>query len=277
MPLLPPPPPLTALDEQPSWTNRARRVDRSACFEIRASELWRDCGNMTRDRTTSAREAAGTVVIDALRLHALHEQRPPFELDGDARTRKSNALKFPRMTSPRRPAFEPMNPNKGAMREKILGLWGGGEVGFDDGPWRQTIHIERWRRGSAAHDSRPPRHQHFLVCPQCAAKKTKLFMVLCTEREAADAEFAEAWIRLCDARLREARMTRPPEYLTQRATFIRRYGLLFRERRLRCRSCLGVRYGQVRREQRERRAEDERHRAIDRLRARGPEHRNRPG
>jgi hypothetical protein len=46
----------------------------------------------------------------------------------------------------------------------------------------------------------PPAHQHFLICPRCEKKFSKLFMVLCTHQEVADAELAEGWIARCDAR-----------------------------------------------------------------------------
>ena len=60
-----------------------------------------------------------------------------------------------------------------------------------------------------------------------------------------DAEFAEAWIRHMDARHTAAAHPQPPEVLTLRDRLIRRYGVLFRGRRLLCRGCLGIRYGEV--------------------------------
>ena len=71
-------------------------------------------------------------------------------------------------------------------------------------------------------------------------------MPLCTKAEVLDAELAEGWIRMTDARYKAIRKPLPPEVIEMRHKLIQRYGLLFRGRRLVCRKCLGVRYGEVR-------------------------------
>ncbi|MCH7849135.1 MAG: hypothetical protein IIB53_12315 [Planctomycetes bacterium] len=119
-----------------------------------------------------------------------------------------------------------LNPNKGAPQTKFLGLWE---------HWSQTIRIERWR----LHDRLA---QHFLMCPSCNQKFRKLFMPMCTREETRDADLAQAWINQLDAHQRVK-----PSLTAHRATLLDRYGLLFTTgRRLVCRKCLGLRYGQVR-------------------------------
>ena len=84
------------------------------------------------------------------------------------------------------------------------------------------------------------------MCPSCNQKFRKLFMPLCTPAEARDADLAEAWINQLDARCTITRAPLPPSLMAHRASLLDRYGLLFRnERRLVCRKCLGLRYGQV--------------------------------
>ena len=126
-----------------------------------------------------------------------------------------------------------LNPNKGAPQTKILGLWE---------HWSQTIRIERWR----LHDRLA---QHFMICPGCNQKFRKLFMPMCTEAEAHDADLAEAWINQLDVRCRITHAPLPVSLMAQRASILDRYGLLFTTgRRLVCRKCLGLRYGEVRKQ-----------------------------
>jgi len=262
------PPPLTTLNQRPSWVNRAGRVDRSACTEIRASELWPKCTNMKpAPRTTDGPLAVGTVTIHTRWLARLHGNRHPFALQGDYRTAKSNAMKDPTAHAMRKPDASdgsqswPFNPNRSAARTKMLGLWVGGEPGFDEaGPGTQTIRIERWQRTrknsrkkdigrkqtSRLPNPTPPTYQHFIICPRCEEKFSKLFMVLCSKQEVFDAELAEGWIARTEAMYHDARAALPAEFYQHRAKLIDRYGLLFRGRRLACRTCLGIRYGQVR-------------------------------
>ena len=106
----------------------------------------------------------------------------------------------------------------------MLGLWG---------DWSQTIRVERRR----LHERLA---QHFLICPNsrsgskgksggegsqhCLSKVMKLFMPLCTPQEAADADLAEGWINLLDARRKAIRIPLPPSLMAQRALLINRYG-----------------------------------------------------
>ncbi len=221
--------------------NRSGRIDRSGCAELRASEVWRFAGFTTiaQPRRHGARnpglvhgyrEAASGINVSARFLARRQHNRRPQHLQGDLRTTKSNAMKGPNATSlcPAAPAF---NSNKGAPQTKMLGLWEG---------WSQPIRIERWR----LHDRFA---QHFLICPSCEQKFRKLFMPMCTKEEARDADLAEAWINQLDARYRLTRAPLPPSLMAQRASLFDRYGLLFTTgRRLVCRNCLGLRYGQVR-------------------------------
>jgi hypothetical protein len=74
---------------------------------------------------------------------------------------------------------------------------------------------------------------HRRGCPQ---RVLKLYMVMCTQAEADDADRAQAWIESI-----------PPAMVAKhRAEIARleeRYGILFWPRSLMCRQCLGLRYG----------------------------------
>ncbi len=252
------PPPLRTFDAKPSWLNRSGHIDRSACAELRASEVWRFARFTTiaRPRRHGARnpsivhgyrEAASGISVSARFLARRQHNHRPQHLQGDLRTTKSNAMKggllpplplgegrgeglqrtHTRIHNPR-PA---PNPNKGAPQTKMLGLWEG---------WSQALAIERWR----LHDRLA---QHFLICPSCSQKFRKLFMPMCTKEEARDADLAEAWINQLGAHQRVIRAPLPPSLMAQRSSLFDRYGLLFRaERQLMCRKCLGLRYGQLR-------------------------------
>lgn len=263
-------PHLPTFDQRPSWANNhgdGRRVDRSACLEVRASELWprvtlRPCRRRRRRRTTSGDhqgkrwtilEATGSITITAHLVDELHGLRFPRRLEGDARTTKANALRpasmktvalpgdraererqrrHKRVHTPA-PAF---NPNKGATQTKRLGLWAPGNTSDLPEGWTQTIRIERWK----LHEHLTT---HFLICPECDGRKKKLFMILCRRDEMRDAEFAEGWIKMLDARYGAARVPLPAPLLAHRAALMDRYGLLFRGRRLTCGQCLALRYG----------------------------------
>lgn len=323
------PPALRTFDRKPSWVNNAGRVDRAACMEVRASELWRllDSPHWMESRTSAGRLAHATIAIDAALLARLHDTRNPRLLLGDLRTPKSNAMKGPHDPYRRRhvnrargdqpwtaldDALEVRytNPNKGAARSKMLALWDGSEVGYEStGPWKQDVRIEKWIRdkkrpevrgqksegrdqksegrgqkselrrlsdrlkpqatsrkpsrlksqatspkpSSHQHPS-PPNHWHYLICPNCQRKVFKLFMVLALPQEVEDAEIAEGWVRMFDARCNirasggaaTLAVQIDPELLRMRAALIERYGLLFRARRMVCKTCLGIRYGEVR-------------------------------
>ncbi len=304
------PPPLRTRQAQPSWVNRSGSIDRSACVELRASDVWRfaefatiahPCHHGARNPglVHGYREAASEIIVAARFLARVQRNRRPRHLQGDLRTTKSNAM---------RPSFLPplppgegggeglllpplppgegrgeglllpplppgegrgeglqrkhirihrptpaLNPNKGAPQTKFLGLWE---------HWSQTIRIERWR----LHDRLA---QHFLICPNspsllspsplgrgvrgegsstsCLHKVRKLFMPMCTRDEARDADLAEAWINQLDARCRITCAPLPASLMAQRASLLDRYRLLLTTgRRLVCRKCLGLRYGEVR-------------------------------
>ena len=230
------PPLLRTLDAQPSWMNRSGRVDRSGCAELRTSEVWRFArfttiaqprrhGARNPNIVHGYREAASGMNISARFLARRQHNRRPQHLQGDLRTTKSNAMKGPNAVPIRRTA-PTSNPNKGAPQTNMLGLWEG---------WSQHIRIERWR----LHDRLA---QHFLMCPSCKQKFRKLFMPMCTIEEARDADLAELWINQLDAH-----HCVKPSLMALRASLVNRYGLLFRaERRLVCRKCLGLKYGQLR-------------------------------
>ncbi len=165
-------------------------------------------------------------------------------MQGDYRTPKSNAMK------PRHPSG--VNPNRGvgfSMRRKILGL---------PAEWETTLTIERIRQHARL-------SQHFLVCPVCGSpdptqaagpaerspaaqpqrlprklpggRVTKLYLPLCTEQEWEDAQRAHLWLRT---------YSHPNRPLSpEAAALIERYAELFPGRQLRCRQCLGLRYGEV--------------------------------
>ena len=248
------PPPLRTRHAQPSWVNRAGCIDRSACVELRASDVWpfavfatiaHPCHHGARNRglVHGYREAASEINVSARFLARIQRNRRPRHLQGDLRTTKSNAMRRSHQRSAissqqesrrHRRDHNPgpaLNPNKGAPQTKFLGLWE---------HWSQTIRIERWR----LHDRLA---QHFLICPGCDQKFRKLFMPMCITEEAHDADLAEAWINQLDARCRITRAPLPSSLMAQRTSLRDRYGLLFTTgRRLVCRKCLGLRYGQVR-------------------------------
>ncbi len=264
------PPALVTLSRKPSWLNRSGRVDRSACVELRASDIWRlvaehhwrSCGSQRQARTREHathhhdaarsayragrlrphREAFALFTITARLLARLHETRGPLQLAGDFRSVKSNAMNTHYRDSRTSIA---RNPNRGGMRIKKLGVWDGCDAGDEHSPrlrtgWTQAVRLERWRLHARL-------AQHFLICPCCQRKHLKLFMPLATQKEVEDARLAEGWVRMLDARQTAGRIALDREHLVLRARMIERYGPLFRTggRELRCRACLGVRYGEV--------------------------------
>lgn len=302
-------PPLPTLSLKPTWVNRAGSVDRTACVEIRAGELWphadfREVKRHPIAGETSYLEAVATITLGARFLHKLHVDRNPLTLQGDWRTSKSNAMKrkaignrheamvaderYPFDAEAQRRAYErfdgafvrdhPLpagNPNRGAPFTS-----GGKQIGLM-ADWTQTIAIERWRLHERL-------GKHYLRCPNshkplaighkggkdsetaisdpsspygislmaygfqshaCQGKALKLFLPVCSIQEANDSELAEGWVNLVDGRYSGGVAPcrpMPPEVIEMRYRLLQRYGVLFRGRRLVCRKCLGVRYGEVR-------------------------------
>lgn len=142
---LPNPPRLKTLATKPTWVNRAGRVDRSACMELRASELRQGVIFRKEPRTNDPAKPimSAMVRVSAPLIAHLHAQRQPFALSGDKRTQKSNAMKdrkYPVVTDSLH------NPNKGAARTKHLAL---NAEGHFAGVWEQTVRIERHERRRA--------------------------------------------------------------------------------------------------------------------------------
>ncbi|MCZ6851480.1 MAG: hypothetical protein O7F17_07560 [Planctomycetota bacterium] len=188
----PPSPPLGTLNQRPSWVNLTGRVDRSACLELRASEVWphvrftapaREAasGRRTLPVPAAFKEASGTLQISAQFLYRLNISRLPRRLRGDLRTPKSNVMRRHHTSVPGPAAWgegqlpsppgrevggeasprkhlrlhDPgpaFNPNKGATFR-----WGGKMLGLW-ADWSQTVRVERWR----LHERLA---QHFLICP----------------------------------------------------------------------------------------------------------------
>ncbi|MEM6506057.1 MAG: hypothetical protein AAF711_11485, partial [Planctomycetota bacterium] len=204
------------------------------------------------------------VKFSARDLWLLHKGERPYPLQGDFRTAKSNAMKSGTSAQWTRKdrilGNGPVNPNRGVgfSRYKMLGL---------PAEWSTTVRIERVVRHAKL-------RQHFFVCPVCGNQKdreaaatrrvagpagrrpaaittartdripgrcTKLYLPLCTAREGEDALLAQLWL---DSHPRN--LTHPNRPLSpEEAKLIERYSALFAPRRLRCRQCLGLRYGEM--------------------------------
>ncbi len=249
-------PPLPTFAFAPSWHNRAGRTDRSACAELRPRDLLQPHKPQRHKAKPSA--ASFTITITARRLARIHDRRLPYQLCGDRRTTKSNAMRTqctPQPTTNHSTIHEPCyifgNPNKGAPRTKFLGLWH---------DWTQIIRIERRPRKRKRPISKPtpsrgwdhphnppPNYTHHFICPTCDRRVMKLFLPLCTRAEATDADAAERWLSALDAHYTALRKPFTPDLLQLRAQLINRYGPLLRpDRQLRCRHCWHIRYGEIR-------------------------------
>ncbi len=254
---------LPTLHTKPSWHNRAGRIDRSACAVLPASAIWRRA-SFTPDPHPAGRTHIADFTLTARRFDRLLDFVRPRILKGDRRTSKSNAMRPEERLIPT-PHDVACNPNHGATRTKRLCL------NYD---WTQTIRIERWcfprneqksaRALAHLHDrerrlddvapwsSMPraelrqflgypeSRTQHFLICPVCKRKCVKLFLPLCTQQESDDSVIVENYLRDIARRFPNSPGTPLEAQLSQR------YGLLLHPRQLKCRHCLGLRYGDVR-------------------------------
>ena len=278
------PPNLATLYTKPTWHNRAGRVDRSACFVLTAAHHWRriDAQDWTyrypaRQRAYHARgkcDRFATLTFWARDLWLLHKWEQPYPLQGDFRSAKNNAMRAHSTRNNLTQRIQdqrsdpvlgqgPVNPNRGVGFNlyKRLGL---------DCMWQTTLRIERYVQHAKL-------KQHFLVCPVCDDKNdseiaatrraagpaghrpaaigntrnkslppgrvTKLYLPLCTPREYEDAHIAETWLKT------NVNSNRPLSPIALQ--LIERYGELFEGdtnsggRQLRCRQCLGLRYGEV--------------------------------
>jgi hypothetical protein len=284
-------PPLPTLDLKPTWTNRAGRVDRSACLALCVGRLWRriEPDGWTRLCTGNpAREAWAEIAVHAIDLISLHRRRGPHVLRGDLRTTKSHVMRGharpltrgkcggerggecggegageggprPRPRKRIHKSTAAPNPNFGATSAKVLGLTNDDSPFDDVHDWVQVIRMERWRYPlppptreqvnllsfRADVRARLPRAQHFVICPLCGGKFRKLFTILATPPELRDARLAESWIAMSDARRQASRLPSDPGAMALRARLIDRYAPLMNGRRLVCRGCLGMRYGEV--------------------------------
>jgi len=245
-------PNLATFSARASWLNRAGRLDRSACIELKASDLWRtipseDWRKRTRRRHGKSFLLADTqVAVSAYDLADLHDRQRPYTLQGDRRTNKSNVMKPParhaqrsslkghpsslKSQTSRLPAsgggsnFLGGNPNKGQSRTKLLGL---------PTDWSQPLTLQKWWMHASL-------TQHFFACPGCEGRSLKLFLPMCSEEELRDALTARLWLDSNKQRIARSATLRP-----QASRLLARYGVLFPPRQLRCRKCLGMRYGEV--------------------------------
>ena len=266
-------PQFATFDQPPSWTNQAGNIDRAACMEVFAKDVWRR-GIFRETPTANGRISTGIVILTADWLLAMDRKRRPRALSGDYRTAQANAMRPPGVPARRaRRGLTPgvptpyhdfglhVNPNKGACRVKKLGV---------PDTWTHPLRVELWKLSEAI-TKRP-----FLICPNlkncppncpspldwklagydprlpglstiargsklnmeiCPQRVLKLFIVQCTEAELYDAFAAQTWIR-----------TLPPGLRVKHDRFIgrlvQRYGLLFHPRRLMCQRCLGIKYNE---------------------------------
>ncbi|MFG0251403.1 MAG: hypothetical protein ACF8NJ_00855, partial [Phycisphaerales bacterium JB038] len=84
------------------------------------------------------------------------------------------------------------------------------------------------------------RTQHFLRCPTCPRKCVKLYLPQCTQQESDDALRAQRHLQHL------ARHFPNHPGTDHEALLHARYHLLFHPRQLKCRHCLGIRYGETR-------------------------------
>jgi hypothetical protein len=283
-------------DQLPSWVNCNGRIDRCACLEICTSAVWR-FAKFKPAPTASGRISTGLVNLTADWLLGLQSTRMPRQLAGDYRTAQANAMR-PLGMAPGRfvrrpdlvlgepPPFAdyglPRNPNRGAARQKMLGI---------PETWSHPLRVELWRCGRVI-------KKHFLICPHpknCGSQRSrgielrdrsvsarrgssrgddeldddgridlsdprlprlstiqrgsKMNMKVCPQR------VWKLFMVMCtpqelgDAKAARLWIESLPANVARRhqefiVKLIDRYGLLFDPRRLLCQRCLGVRYNQ---------------------------------
>ncbi len=182
------PPPLQTFVEPASWCNSRGHIDRSACVEVRISEVRRLAKSVIEDgarredgkgrtqlvsplpderpaRNVHGRVATGVFVIHPYLIYRLHCTRQPRGLAGDWRTHRAPVMRrahhdsdgpFPQRVETNGPPVLPFdralegNPNRGAARTKILGV-------HDD--FSQPLRIEKWIFPKRI------RPAYYLICP----------------------------------------------------------------------------------------------------------------
>lgn len=181
-------PNLLTLAQPPSWLNANGRLDRSACCEVTVAEIRRFAGsvryayrrrnekpvrrpieplpNEQRAPNRHGRRATGTFRLTANHLATVIARRLPRSLGGDWRTTRAIVMR-PRWFDPTEPfrfragckdaseiipfdAGLEANPNKGATRTKLIGIWE---------TWYQPVRLEKWQFPTRKLPG------YFLVCP----------------------------------------------------------------------------------------------------------------
>ena len=271
---------LATLDDPPSWHNAAGRVDRSACLNLDVRKFWRQlpddawrpAQSESRPGTRAPgsqthREAVAHFTLTTADLDRLLALARPFQLLGDFRTEKANAMrrihhgatearsKRSRQDeqdqqdndSPIQSCIHPVDPVKTSspcLRDSVVNAsvrrtprtmnpnLGAAAVKVHgvESTWSQTFRLERWR----LHEKLA---RHFIVCPRCDGRRFKLYLPLCTPAEARDARFALAHLQQHAAGNKP--LTEPQRRL------IDRYAPLFPPRQILCADCLNLRFGYI--------------------------------
>lgn len=196
----------------PSWCNRAGRVDRCACQVIDVGKLWRhiprdDWHNLNASPLPGTRHAHATVQPLAEAHFQLHRHQIP-------------ALRLTRHLR----GHDRIHRCH-IVRYQHLSL----QLPAD---WTQPLRLQRWRLHAKL-------AQHFFICPWCQRKSKHLYMPRCTNNEYTDARILAEYLR----REHPALNIDDPQHPL--AAVIARYALVFQPRRFLCRTCLGLRYGDV--------------------------------
>jgi len=187
-------PELETFTDPPSWTNARGKIDRSACVEVRVSEVRRLAGcvpsneyQAMRGRTDSdwktdkrlplpgekparngrGRIATGIFTITARQVSQLHERRSPRQLAGDWRTSRARALR------PDEKYLDPDHPYHQRIQTNGPAAWGFDAI-IDHNPnkgasrtkqiglfedWTQPLRIEKWEFAERIAPA------FYLVCP----------------------------------------------------------------------------------------------------------------
>ena len=245
----PSPPDLPTLDVKATWHNRAGRVDRSCCFVLTAASLWRqlpdECWRHTQhvDAVSAKRlisgqstgprrfpDRVGSLALSARDLWHYHRFEKPSPLRGDFRTTKANAFK-PAADATRWWKEVSAHEADASRPSSSAAASHAGEPPANQAtPGRGPAAIHTRGDTSAARQKKRPSK----LPP---GRVTKLFLPLCTPREWEDAQLAHLWLAT------HTNPNRPHTPGTLR--LINRYAELFPGRQLRCRQCLGLRYGEV--------------------------------